>query len=220
LEETPLLSHLLRIAALAALPALAFAQTVTPPHPFNGTIVSVDGDTVTLQAKDGQNFSVQMAPGWTVSTNRKVDTDAIKPGSFIASTNVPVSATTGRSTEVRILEPGYRPEEGTHAVSQTDSNMMTHGTVKSADKNDAGVELEVTYPGGSRMLLVPLDVPVTLSDPLDKSVLKPGVAVSGVTRTGSDGIARASRLQVTNQERPDATKGKPPARPRRRLLYC
>ena len=194
-----MLKSIFKFALLLALPALASAQAVTPPHPFNGTIVSVAGDTVTLQGKDGQNFTVQMTPGWTVSVNRKVDADAIKTGSFIATTNVPVTARTGRSTEVRILEPGYKPEEGTHAVSQTDANMMTHGTVKSVTKTDAGLELEVTYPDGSRMLLVPPDAPITLSDPLDKTALKPGTAVGGVTRTGADGVPRASRLQLANR---------------------
>ena len=190
---------ILKLSILLALPALAISQAVTPPHPFSGAIVSVDGNTISLQDKDGTSFTVQMTPGWTVSVVRKVDADAIKPGSFVATTNAPVTANAGRSTELRILEPGYRPEEGTHAVSPTDSNMMTHGTVKSVNKNEAGVELEVTYPGGSRMLLVPVTAPVTISDPLDKSVLKPGVAVGGVTRTGPDGVARASRVQLSNK---------------------
>jgi hypothetical protein len=159
----------------------------------------VAGDSATLQDKDGKNFAVQMTPGWTVSVNKPVDAGAIKPGSFIATTNTVVSPSTGRSTEVRILEPGYRPEEGTHAVSQTNPNMMTHGTVKTASATDAGVELEVTYPGGSRFLLVPPNVPVTLSEMLDKSVLKPGVAINGVTRTGADGVERASRLQLVSK---------------------
>lgn len=193
-----MIRSLLALAAVLALPTVSFPQNAAPvpPKGFTGTIVSVDGDNITLQNKDGQNFSVQMTPGWSVSANRKGTPDDIKPGDFIATTNVPVTANAGRSTEVRILEPGYRPEEGTHAVSATDSNMMTHGMVKSADKNDAGVELQITYPGGSRLILVPQDAPVVISDPLDKSVLKPGVAVSGVTRAGIDGVPRASRLQL------------------------
>jgi hypothetical protein len=193
-----MLKSILKVTALVALPVLTFAQAVTPPHPFIGAIVSVAGDNITLQDKDGKNFTLNMTPGWTVSISRKVDADAIKPGNFVATTNVPVSATTGRSTELRILEPGYRPEEGTHPVSPTDPHMMTHGTVKFAEKSDAGVEIEVTYPGGSRLILVPPGVAVTISDPLDRSVLKPGVMVGGVTRTGPDGIPRASRLQLSN----------------------
>jgi hypothetical protein len=114
----------------------------------------------------------------------------------VATTNIPQDDKSGKSTELRVLEPGYRPEEGTHAVSPSNPNMMTHGTVKSIVKTAEGVELEVTYPSGSRHIVVPSGVPVTVSDPLNRSVLKPGVAVSGVTRTGPDGVPRASRLQL------------------------
>lgn len=193
-----MIKSLLRIALLFAIPALSFAQAAGPPHGFSGTFVSVAGDAVTLKDKDGKTFVVQMTPGWTVSSNRKVDASAIKAGSFVATQNVPVDANTGKSTEVRILEPGYRPEEGTHAVSATNANMMTHGTVKSATKTANGVELEVTYPGGSRHLVVPADAPITISDPLNHNVLKPGIAIGGVTRTGADGVERASRLQLSN----------------------
>jgi hypothetical protein len=199
MEERLMLKSLFCFAALLAMPALTFAQPATPPRGFSGSVITVDQDSVTLQDKDGKNFTVQMTPGWTVSVNRKVDADAIKPGNFVATTNVPVSASTGRSTELRILEPGYRPEEGTHPVSATDSNMMTHGTVKSVSKTDAGVEIQVTYPDGSRNLLVPPNAPVTLSDPLDKGALKPGVSVGGVTRIGPDGVPRASRLQLATK---------------------
>jgi hypothetical protein len=187
------------LSILLAMPAFPFAQAILPPHSFRGTVVSVDGDVVTLQDKDGKAFTVQMTPGWTVSVNRKVEATTIKPGDFVATTNVPIDTDSGKSTELRILEPGYRPEQGTHAVSATDSHMMTHGTVKSVIETDAGVRLEVTYPAGSRRIVVPAGVPITLSDPLDRSVLKPGLTVVGVTRPSPDGVSRASRLQLTNK---------------------
>lgn len=191
----------LSLAALLFLPAVVIAQAPMPPHPFSGTLIKVDGDTVTLQDKDGKTSLLQMTPGWTVSVNRSADVNAIKAGDFIATTNVVVDADTGRSTELRILEPGYRPEQGTHAVSSSNPNMMTHGTVQSAARTAEGVALDVTYAGGSRRVVVPANVPVTVSDPLDRSVLKPGVAVSGVTRTGPDGVERASRLQLSKPQR-------------------
>jgi hypothetical protein len=63
-----------------------------------------------------------------------------------------VDAHTGQSTELRIMEPGYRPEFGTHLMAQTGA-AMTHGTVSSARQTAAGVELDVDYPGGSRHLI-------------------------------------------------------------------
>lgn len=188
---------LICLAGLLIAPTFALGQGIAPPQPFSGTIVKVADDAVDLQDKDGKSVTVQMTPGWTVSVNRKGGPDDIKPGDFVATTNVPVSDDRGTSKEVRVLEPGYRPEEGTHAVSATDPNMMTHGTVKTATKTDAGLELEVTYPGGSRHIVVPAGASVTISDPLDRSVLKPGVAVAGVTRPGPDEVQRASRLQLS-----------------------
>lgn len=193
-----MITSIRRLALLLTIPALCLAQAGGPPKGFSGTVVGVAGDTVTLKDKDGKNLVVQMTPGWTVSVVRKADAAAIKAGSFIASQNVPVDANTGKSTEVRVLEPGYRPEEGTHAVSPSNPNMMTHGTVKSTKKTADGVELEVTYPNGSRRLMVPASAPVTVSDPQSRSVLKPGLAVGGVTRPGADGIERASRIQPSN----------------------
>ena len=176
------IGSLLALAALLSLPAANFAQAPMPPQPFSGTLISVDGDAVTLQDKDGKKSVLQMTTGWTVSVNRVADADAIKPGDFVATTNIPLDDKTGKSTELRILEPGYRPEQGTHAVSPSNPNMMTHGTVKSATRTAEGVQLEVIYPNGSRYIVVPPSAPITLSDPLARSVLKPGVAISGITR--------------------------------------
>jgi hypothetical protein len=75
--------------------------------------------------------------------------------------------------------------------------MMTHGTVASASRTAEGVELKVTYPDGSRRIIIPPGVTVTFSDLQDRSALKPGVAVSSVTRKGPDGAARAGRLVLS-----------------------
>ena len=190
---------MLRSLFLAALtlPAATFAQIPAPPSPISGTIVSVLGDSVTLKGKDGNTVVVQMTPGWTVSAARATEAAQIKPGDFVATANAPVDAESGKSTELRILEPGYRPEEGTHGLSPTSPAMMTHGTVKSAKATSDGVELEVTYPSGSRRIVVPPSVPVTAFDLKDRSMLKPGVAVESVTRKGADGVPRAGRLVLS-----------------------
>jgi hypothetical protein len=138
-----------------------------------------------------------MTPGWTVSVARTTTAESIRQGDFVATTNAPIDAGSGKSTELRILEPGYRPEVGTHLLSATSTNMITHGTVKSVAKIADGVELEVTYPDGSRRIIVPTGITVTAFDGLERGALKPGVAVSSVTRKGPDGMARAGRLVLS-----------------------
>jgi hypothetical protein len=175
--------------------AIAQLQTQAPPTGFSGELVKYAEDSVTLKDKDGKEVIVAMTRGWTVSRPRGLVSSAIKAGDFIASANKVMDDHTGKSTELRILEPGYRPEYGTHLMAQADT-AMTHGTVSTVSKAASGVELNVTYPGGSRQLIVPDDVKVTNYDLLDRSVLKPGMKVGAVARKDAAGVLRAGRLTL------------------------
>jgi hypothetical protein len=185
----------LLLAALIGTHAVTLAQAPPPPTGFSGTLVSFGEDSVTLKDKDGKSFVIQMMPGWTVSVARVGDAGSIQAGNFVATANAPLDDKTGKSTELRVLEPGYEPEHGTHGMGG--ANMMTHGTVASVARTGAGVELQVTYPGGSRRIVVPSGVTVTFFDLQDRSTLKPGVNVSGVTRKGPDGVPVAGRLVLS-----------------------
>ncbi len=184
------------LAATLAIPFATVAQGPPPPTGFSGTLVSYNDDTATLNDKDGKAVVIHMTPGWTVSIARVGDAAAIKPGSFVATANTVVDENSGKSTELRVLEPGYKPEEGTHGMGGS-TNMMTHGTVASATRTPAGVELNVTYPNGSRRIIIPSDVTVTYFDLQDRKLLKPGMSVSGVTRKGADGVSQAGRLVLS-----------------------
>jgi hypothetical protein len=168
-----------------------------PPTGFSGALVKFSEDQATLKDKDGKEVVVAMTTGWTVSRARVADAGAIKPGDFVATANRVVNDTTGKSTELRVLEPGYRPEYGTHLMSEQNSTAMTHGTVSKAVKTAAGVELDVEYPGGARHLVVAPDVKVTIFDLLGRNLLKPGTMVSAVARKGEDGVLRAGRLTLS-----------------------
>jgi hypothetical protein len=185
-------------AALLTLPAVALAQNGAPPNPtgFSGVVVSAANDKVVLKTKDGMQTTIAMTPGWTVSTNRPTTADAIKAGDFVATTNTNIDANTGRSTELRILEPGYEPEHGTHAFP-TPNTSITHGRVKTSTKTAAGQELDIVYDGGQRHIIVGPDIKVTASDLHPRSDAKPGVMVSGVTRKDDKGMAYAGRLQIS-----------------------
>jgi hypothetical protein len=185
----------LLLAALLGTHAAILAQAPPPPAGFSGTLVSFGENSVTLKDKDGKSFIVRMMSGWTVSVARVGDAGSIEPGNFVATANAPLNDTSGKSSELRVLESGYEPEHGTHGMGG--ANMMTHGTVASAARTDAGVELQVTYPGGSRRIVVPAGVTVTFFDLQDRSTLKPGASVSGVTRKGADGVPLAGRLVLS-----------------------
>lgn len=186
--------------AFITLPAAAFAQQLqvqAPPTGFSGEIVRFADDSVTLKDKDGKEVTVAMTRNWTVSHPVKKPSTAIKRGDFVATANKVIDDHTGESTEVRIMEPGYRPEYGTHLMAQGGS-AMTHGTVDKASKTGRGVELDVSYPGGTRHLVLPGEMQITDFELLDRSVLKPGTRVGAVARKGEDGVLRAGRLTLSN----------------------
>jgi hypothetical protein len=178
-------------AATAAQPL----HVQAPPTGFSGALVTYTDDAVTLTGRDGKEVVVAMTPGWTVSRPRSRPATAVKPGDFVATANKVVDDHTGRSTELRIMEPGYRPEYGTHLMAQT-GNAMTHGTVSTVRQTPAGLELDVSYPGGARHLIVAGDMKITDYELLGRGVLKPGTGVSAVAREGKDGVLRAGRLTL------------------------
>jgi hypothetical protein len=157
-------------------------------------LVSASEDNVVLKLKDGQVVTVAMTKGWPVGTARSVKVDAVKRDDFVATTNADIDAGSGRANELRIFEPGYRPEIGTHPMPQPKTS-MTHGTVSTTTPTpDGGRELLITYPNGSRRVLVGPDVKVTAYDLQPRSLAKPGAMVNAITRKDSDGVPRAGRL--------------------------
>jgi hypothetical protein len=182
--------------------AAALAQALkvqAPPVGHAGALVAYGDDSVTLKDKEGREVVIAMTHGWTVSRPRSLPATAVKAGDFVATANKPLDERTGQAVELRIMEPGYRPEYGTHMMAQS-GNAMTHGTVSAARQTAAGVELDVDYPGGGRRLIVPADMKITDYELLERDVLKPGTRVSAVVRKGEDGVPRAGRLTLGSQD--------------------
>ena len=185
---------IIAFAALALFATAAVAQRdPLAPTGHNGAFVSATEDSVVLKLKDGTLETVAMTSQWTVSVVRAATLEAIHRGDFVASINADIDANTGRANEVRIFEPGYQPELGTHAVGQA-GNSITHGTVAEVQPDPVGIKLLVTYPGGERLIVVPTATKITISDPRPRTILTAGTMVSALTRRGKDGTPRAGRL--------------------------
>jgi hypothetical protein len=190
---------MVRVFAVAALAfgqaVVAQAQVPESPRGYTGAVVSTGEEAVVLRLKDDSVVTVGMTKGWTAGTSRIVTVDAVKPGDFVATINTNVDAGIGKANELRIFEPGYRPEVGTHAMP-TPNTSITHGTVKESRAAAAGTELDIVYPDGQRRIIVPTGLKVIAYDLRDRSLAKPGVTVTAVTRRGADDVWRAGRLLV------------------------
>ncbi len=165
---------------------------------YAGMVTAVAADHLTVKDKDGKVSDVPLAKTWTAVATHPVDIEAIKPGSFVATANTDIDANTGKSIELRVFEPGSKLGEGSRPMAQPHTT-MTNATVQTVTKGAQGRELVVTYPGGARHIVVPPDVQVIGSFPVDRDSIKPGDEISAFGVKGDDGVARATRVQVTQK---------------------
>ena len=184
-------------AALLVLTSAAPAMAQTPPKFVRGVVASVSDTEVVVTGKDGQATTVKLAPKWTVAVLKSITADAIQPGSFIGTTEMPQADGTGVSVEVHVFPPGVKMGEGHYPWDSQPGAMMTNGTVGTVTSVSAGREMEVTYPTGSRHIVVPPDVPIVLITlGGEQSLVKPGVVVFLAAATEADGSLAANNISV------------------------
>jgi hypothetical protein len=205
------------IASLA--PALLLVNAVMAQQPvasgspganartrITGTLIEVSAEGLKVRDASGQTVSLGVAPNVSVVATRPVAKEAIKAGDFVASANLSEAEGIGRSIEMRLFEPGSRAGEGNRPMTQSGAapgQMMTNATVTKAVLTKAGLELDVQYPGGTRHLVVPPDVKIIGSYPVDPTSLKPGVGVTATATRGTDGALLATRVQIAAPQPPD-----------------
>ena len=197
------------LALAVSLPAAS--QVATPPSApaqstpqsatrIVGTVTALSDEGLTVRDATGKEVKVGFAPGVTVLASRPISKDDIKPGDFVASANLSETEGVGRSIEMRLFEAGSRAGEGNRPMTQpgaAPNQVMTNATVTKVARTAAGLELDVQYPGGSRHLIVPPEVTILGSYPVDPSMLKSGTAVTLTAIPGSDGALRATRIQIS-----------------------
>ena len=98
------------LAAFAfALPATAQTPPATPPARAPSQYVRVQGELVSLSATDvvvrtadGKTSSFVLTPNSLFFVSAPMPASAIKPGDFIATTNINIDDHSGRATELRV----------------------------------------------------------------------------------------------------------------------
>ncbi|HYK25286.1 MAG TPA: hypothetical protein VEV18_03435 [Steroidobacteraceae bacterium] len=189
---------ILRAAAAAAASCLVsfIALAQAPPGVARGTIEALNGDTLTLKTEAGGTETIQLAPKWTVTVLKPVGPDAIKPGSFIGTAEMPQANGTGRSLEVHVFPPGVKAGEGHYPWDLRKGSMMTNGTVGQVKSVGKGREITVTYPQGERHITVPKNVPVVEFTNGDRSLVKPGIAAFLIVVKSPDGALSSMGVAI------------------------
>ncbi len=182
------------LAALAAVTLGSTASAQTPPTPtvVRGTVTAVTDVSLTVKTDKGPQ-TVALTPTWSVAVMKAVAIDAIQPGSFIGTAEMPKADGTGESLEVHVFPPGVKMGEGHYGWDLKPGSMMTNGTVgKVVDGKKGSRELDVSYSYGQRHITVPANVPVVQIAPGQRAMVKVGIPVFMVVQKTANGFVAGS----------------------------
>ena len=187
----------LLLAALI-LSSVAFAQN-PPPLRVRGTIEKVDGQTLTVKARDGTEYTVKLADNARVTAMVKATLADIKPGSFIGVTGMPQPDGTQKAIGLHIFmdsQRGVVPARFTPWDREPGST-MTNADVQSTVAGVDGQTMTVKYTDGEKKIIVPPNTPVVAFTPGSAGDLKPGAQFIIIAATkNADGTLSAPGINV------------------------
>jgi hypothetical protein len=184
-------------AALALVATSVAAQAPPTPTVVRGKVLTATDTTLNVQTASGAQV-IALTPTWSVTVAEPVKVDAIQPGSFIGTAEMPnPDGSTGTSLEVHVFPPGVKMGEGHYGWDLKPGSMMTNGTVGTVVKGKAGSrELDVNYSYGTRHITVPSKVPIVQFTSGTHAQVKSGVPVFMVVQKGKNGGLMAGNVVI------------------------
>ena len=184
-------------AAVTLVAGAAQAQTPAAPSVVRGVVTAIDAGSVTVKGEKGGVQKVGLTPNWSVAVMKPVTVDAIQPGSFIGTAEMPKKDGTGKSLEVHVFPPGVKMGEGHYGWDLKKGSMMTNGTVGQVVAGKKGSrQLEVSYSYGKRKITVPANVPIVQIAGGTRAQGKPGIPVFMVVQKTSAGQLMAGSISI------------------------
>ena len=188
---------LIAVAMVAASTFYAFAQRAPVPTRVRGTIESVNGDTMQVKSRSGEDVKLRIAPDLNVSGITKISLADIKVGSFVGATTVPGPDGGDYAVEVHVFPENMRGTgEGSRPYDLKPNSSMTNATVSESVVGNDGHTLQVKYKDGEKKVFVPDNTPVVTFVPGDKSDLKAGAKVIAFMKQLPDGSFETNRVSV------------------------
>jgi hypothetical protein len=177
----------------AATPPAATPPATTPVR-VRGAVDKLDGNTLTVKPKDGQNLTIKLADNFTVTALVKKTVADIKANDFVASTGLKGTDGKLHCVELRIFPAAVPAIEGQFPWDSMPDSTMTNATVTGITTGTDGELLKVSYKGTDSEFVAGPDCQVFANIPGDASLLKPGAAIFTVAQKAADGTLTAARI--------------------------
>jgi hypothetical protein len=184
------------IAGLAlVLAGTALAQQ--PPMRVRGTIEQVDGNTLSIKAKDGAPLKLVLADNAVVVGIMRRTLDDIKKDEFVGSAATSNGDGTWTALEVHIFPESMRGTGEGHRPWEAPRSSMTNATVIDKVRAMDGHTMTLQYKGGEQKIVVTDKTPIVGYEAGNRGDLKPGKAIFVANATkAEDGTLRAPRISV------------------------
>ena len=190
------LSRSLAALALIAMSSYALAQQTSPSR-VRGTLESVDGETLMVKSRSGEDVKLTMTGDIRVVGIVKIALSDIKVGSFIGTTTVPGPDGGNNAVEVHVFPEDMRGTgEGSRPYDLKPNSTMTNATVAQTVAGNDGHTLTIKYKDGEKKVVVGPDTPVVTYVPAGKSDLQPGAKVIAFMKKLPDGSFETNRVSV------------------------
>ena len=192
-----------RIFGATAVALLVSTSTLwaqqTPPVRVRGEITKVEGNTLSVKSRSGENLTVKLAEPLRISAMVKSSLADIKEGSFIGVSAMPQPDGTQKAYAVHIFMDSQKGVVADR-FSQWDSrpgSTMTNANVATTVSGKDGQDLLVKYKDGEKKVLIPPGIPIAKYMPGTAADLKVGAKVFvAAARKEADGTLTAPNIAV------------------------
>ena len=186
------------LAIVSVLASSAWAQKSPTPTRIRGTIESIDGKTLNIKTREGNDVKVNMTDDIGVIGIAKTSLSDIKQGSYIGVSAMPQPDGSQKALAVHIFPEAMRgASEGFKPWDLRPNSTMTNATVAETVAGVDGQAIDVKYKGGEKKVVVPPGTPIVAFVSGDKSEIKPGakIIIFGAKKN-DDGSLETNRIGV------------------------
>ena len=168
-----------------------------PPVRVRGEITKVEGNTLSVKLRDGQNATVKLAEPVRISAMVKSSLADIKEGSFIGVSAMPQPDGTQKAYGIHIFmdaQKGVVPDRFSDWDGRPGSTMTNANVATTVSGND-GQNLLVKYKDGEKKVLIPTGTPIAKYVPGTADDLKVGAKIFvGAAKKEADGTLTAPNV--------------------------
>jgi hypothetical protein len=185
-------------ATLLLTGTVSWAQQA-PPVRVRGEITKVEGNTLSVKARDGQNLTVKLAQPPRIAAMVKASLSDIKEGSFVGVSAMPQPDGSQKAYAIHIFmdaQKGVVPDRHGPWDSRPGSTMTNANVATTVAGND-GQNLLVKYKDGEKKVLVAAGTTIARYVPGSAADLKVGAKVFvAAAKKEADGSLTAPNIAV------------------------